>query len=234
VWSSLSHSSDATNEGFLAIGSASGNIHIWKSSPSDAISDNRYTQSQALEFQLDCALPDSDAGIITHVAWSPWFSLPASHASILAASRMDGSIHLCLIHRTPSAQKLSCNSTRELLSPQRIRVTKLSWTRRDNELILGMARNGIFSVSVHSARASKPLASKLAHVRHDNFSPAAGSPPPPDEKVDVSDHHDPLDTRQSRYPPHISTPSNLPFYTISKERTHVCTISRRNRILLHE
>jgi hypothetical protein len=145
-------------------------------SPSSAISNNRYTQSQGLEFQLDCTVPSSNAGIITHVAWSPWFSLPA----ILAASRIDGSIHLCLVHRTSGAQNVNCHSMRELLSPQRIRVTRLSWTRRDNELILGIARNGIFSVSVHSARAAKPLVSKLANCRYDNSSPAAGSSHGPD------------------------------------------------------
>jgi hypothetical protein len=209
-------------------------------SPSTALSDNRYTQSQGLEFQLDCALPDSDSGIITHLAWSPWFTLPAtkssqsaSRASILAASRMDGSIHLCLIQRTSGVQTISCNSTRELLAPQRIRVTRLAWTRRDNGLILGIARNGIFSISIHSARAAKPLASKLANCRHDNFSPAAGSLLDWTD-VDVSNHHGPLDARQSRYPPHISTPPSLPFYTISEERTHVRSMSPRNRILLHE
>ena len=150
--------------------------------PSNAFSDNRSTQSRDLEFQIDCVLPDSEAGMVTHVAWSPWFDLrltkssnTASLASVLAASRLDGSIHLCLVNRTSGVQHLTCNSTRELLSPQRIAVTRLAWTRRNGELTLGISRNGIFSVSAHSTRAADPLMSKFVNCRHDNFSPAAGS-----------------------------------------------------------
>ena len=145
---------------------------------------NRYSQAQGLKFELDWKLPDSGAGIITHIVWAPWFDLPnpkssksAHPASILAASRMDGSVHLCLITHssTVGMQQIQRNQTRELLPPQRIRITKLVWTRRKDDLILAIARNGMLSLTIHSSLATEPLTSQLVTCRHDNFSPVAGS-----------------------------------------------------------
>jgi len=147
---------------------------------------NRYNQAQGLEFELDWKLPDSGAGIITHVAWSPWFDLPkpnssksASRASILAASRMDGSVHLCLIlcSSTVGVPQIQFGAMRELLPPQRINITKLAWTRRTDGLILAIARNGMLTLSIHSFLGPEPLASQSITCRHNNFSPVAGSVP---------------------------------------------------------
>jgi len=147
---------------------------------------NRYSQAQGLEFEVDWKLPDSGAGIITHVAWSPWFDLPkpnssksANRTSILAASRMDGSVHLGLIAHssTAGAQKIQFSAMRELLPPQRISIAKLVWIRRKDGLILAIARNGMLTLSIHSSRGPEPLPSQLITCRHNNFSPVAGSVP---------------------------------------------------------
>jgi hypothetical protein len=155
-------------------------------SVTEALVLTRYSQSQGLEFKFDWTLPFSEAGIVTHVAWSAWFDVPSSkssqkanHRSILAASRMDGSIHLCLVTHasTAGAQQIQFIATHELLSPQRIGISKLAWARRKADLILGIARDGILSLSIHSSSATKPLTSKLIICRHNNFSPAASFSP---------------------------------------------------------
>ena len=150
---------------------------------------NSFTRNKDIELRSIWQLPDSEAPAVTHLVWSPWTEISTSQksnrvsVSVLAASRNDGSVHLSKVilrhsnHNGDEIQEVQTDTSRELLPKNRLAVTKLAWTRRQDDLILAVCINRFLVVSIHPIGSIQTLASAMAMCRHGNYSPVVRRPP---------------------------------------------------------
>jgi len=148
-----------------------------------------FTRNKDVEFRSTWQLPESDSPAVTHLAWSPWVdnspSQPSKNISIsiLAASRNDGSVHLCNVILSNSKDDgidvhgVQTDTSRELLPKNRLAVNKFAWTRRQDDLILAVCLNGFLVLSIHQIKSIHTLSSAMAMCRHGNYSPVVGNVP---------------------------------------------------------
>jgi hypothetical protein len=157
--------------------------------PLVASNNQSFSRSQQPRYEISLQLPMDPTAAITHLAWSPY--LPKlgptdglDYLGFLAVSARDGSVHLALISissRSTSeseepSRHVSVLNSRELVSKQRIPVSNFGWCRRDQDLLLAIARNGILTLSIHPFESLPDGASKVISSRHQNYSPVLGIP----------------------------------------------------------
>jgi hypothetical protein len=170
AWSSSFH----READFLAVGGALGEITLWK-----------FTQNQGLCYDGSWKPSQDGAGIVTHIAWSPWINDSSTGmapmnkmVSILAASTVEGSVHLALVSTSASNESGSLEIQEQLtckLFPEsRIPTTKLAWKKRDHDFILAVSRNGSLSLSIHPFHALPRLSSTQVSCRHKSYSRPVG------------------------------------------------------------
>jgi hypothetical protein len=175
AWSSSFH-----REGdFLAVGGALGEITLWK-----------FTRDQGLHYESSWQPSQDGAGIVNHIAWSPWINDSSTGmapmnkmVSILAASTVEGSVYLALVSTSASKQKDSGSLphieiqerlTCKLFPESRIPTTKLAWKKRDHDFILAVSRNGSLDLSIHPFQAFPNLSSAHVSCRHKSYSRPVG------------------------------------------------------------
>jgi hypothetical protein len=163
---------------FLAVGGALGEITLWE-----------FTRDQGLRYEGSWQPSQDGAGLVNHIAWSPWIDgsstgmAPTNKmVSILAASTVEGSVHLALV--STSASKDSCSLiqhieiqeqlTCKLFPESRIPSTKLAWKKRDHDFILAVSRNGSLSLSIHLFHELPSLSSVQVSCRHQSYSRPVG------------------------------------------------------------
>jgi len=101
----------------------------------------------------------------------------ANKRSILAASALDGSVHLGVINFDSEeiGSQITVRTLREVFTKQRIPVSMLSWHKTNRDMILSVARNGILSLSIHSYDRLADLSSEIVVCRHQNYSLVVGT-----------------------------------------------------------
>lgn len=101
----------------------------------------------------------------------------ANKRSILAASALDGSVHLGVIDFDSEevGSQITVRTTRALYTKQRIPVSMLKWRKLNRDMMLAVARNGILSLSIHSNDRLTDLSSEIVVCRHQNYSPVVGT-----------------------------------------------------------
>jgi hypothetical protein len=153
---------------------------------SDPLSNTSFTRGKELEFKCSWKFSPSHVSVVNHLEWSPWVEMSPSSTprydtiSLLALSTDEGSVRLVKVaidsshHETVEISTIQERDSSEVLPKQRLAVTKLAWKRRDNNLILAIARNGILTLDIHSLKNTHILISEMISCRHGNFSPVAG------------------------------------------------------------
>ena len=80
-------------------------------------------------------------------------------------------------HGGVGLHEVQTDTSRELLPKNRLAVTRLTWTRRQDDVILAVCMNGFLVISIHQIQSIQTLQSAMAMCRHDNYSPVVGTPP---------------------------------------------------------
>ena len=145
-----------------------------------------FPHNKNVELKSTWRLPVSDSPAVTHLAWSQWVECPPSQrsknwfVSILAASRNDGSVHLSQVTLDPSEQdgiaifKVQTNASYNALPKNRLAITRLAWTRRQNALLLAVCVNGFLVIAVHRLDNLDAQSTSMVMCRHGNYSPVIG------------------------------------------------------------
>ena len=147
-------------------------------------SDLSFCRNQQPRYEGNLQLQLGLNAAVRYMAWSQFLPNPhpmeaVNKASLLAASPMDGSVHLTLIGHSSasesSAPVISIFRTKEILPKQRLPVMNLTWYKRNNKTILAVARNGSLTLCIHAGDQLENLAPTIITARHQNYSPVIGT-----------------------------------------------------------
>ena len=145
--------------------------------------------------------------------------------SILAASTVEGSVHLALVSTSASKQKDSGSLpqieiqerlTCKLFPESRIPTTKLAWKKRDHDFILAVSRNGSLGLSIHPFQAFPSLSSTQVSCRHKSYSRPVGKTILWQSNSLRTDHD--FAARWSRHSPSIAITADQCIQAVSLER----------------